>query len=582
MALLLVGVLVSAWAAGALDWGHLERPISHVRGSDWDYQLTLLEACGRLWSAGQLPAWNPWTAAGVPLLANPEAPVFHPMAFAAMIAHPASVARVVLIVHMGIQAAGTAALARWLGASRWTLPLVAVGLMSTDVLVWRMSHGHLMMAQAAWIPVAMVMAVAVRSSLWAGALSGVAVAIAAHGGGHYPAWIALASTGLLLAVLTTTRGLRPAAALQRVGALAVTAGLLIAPRWIPTAMGLAESSRLRGGQAPRAMSDFSLVDAVVSVFAAGEWTALPRLDGLHEALPSWSTPLFGLLALLGIFLAQRTVAPRRVAAIALLAVLAAWASIGHNAPVNLFGLLHALEPLDRFRNPERWAMTWVPMLVALSAVGVSGLLRATPRPSLRVLAIAGTAVLMIGHLKLAWPQVVHSTHIDQITADSYQRVPTQGPPTAGGQTEHWVSNFESAGRHITCLPCSDALLHEAPPGITDGAYVLSEPAELLSWTPTEVSFELPLDPQANPRIPQGRVVVLPQAHHPGWEAVDSTGLSLEVKAHEAGTAVTVPIPGRTVRLSFVPPGWPLGRSLGLLGIVLVAGLGLSRRRDSST
>ena len=406
------------------------------------------------------------------------------------------------------------------------------------------------------------------------------MAIAAHGGGHYPAWIALASTGLLLAVLTATRGLGIGTALQRLGALAVTAGLLIAPRWVPTAMGLAESSRLRGGQAPRAMSDFSLMDAVVSVFAAGEWTALPRLDGLHEALPSWSTPLFGLLALLGVILAQRTGAPRRVAAVALLAVLAAWASIGHNAPVNLFGLLHALPPLDRFRNPERWAMTWVPLLVALSAVGVGELVRGIQRPSLRVTMIGLTTVLMIGHLRLAWPQVIQSTRIDQITADSYQRVPTQGPPTAGGKTEDWMSNFESAGRHITCLPCSDALLHEAPPAITDGDYVLSEPAELLSWAPTEVRFELPLDPQANPRIPQGRLVVLPQAHHPGWEAVDSTGLSLEVKPHEAGTAVIVPVPGRTVHLSFVPPGWPLGRSLGLLGIVLVAGVGLSRRTEA--
>ena len=52
-------------------------------------------------------------------------------------------------------------------------------------------------------------------------------------------------------------------------------------------------------------------------------------------------------------------------------------------------------------------------------------------------------------------------------------------------------------------------------------------------------------------------------------------LALEIKAHEAGTAVIVPVPDRTVRLSFVPPGWPLGRALGLLGIVLLAGVGFS-------
>lgn len=567
--------MVSAWAAWALGWGHLDRPISHVRGSDWDYQLTLLEACGRLWSDGLLPAWNPWTAGGVPLLANPEAPVFHPMAFAAMVAHPASVARVVLIVHMGILGMGTAALSRWLGASRLSLPLVAVGVVSTDVLVWRMAHGHLMMAQAAWIPVALVLAVGVRGSMWAGALSGLAVAVAAHGGGHYPAWIALASTGLLLVSLAVSRGMTPRDVAVRLGSLAVTAGLLIAPRWVPTAMGLADSHRLRGGQAPLAMGDFSLIDALVGVFAAGEWTGLPRVTGLHEALPAWSTPAFGLLGLAGVLLGRGR--SGRVRAVGLLVVLAGWLSVGHNAPVNLFGLLHLLPPLDRFRNPERWAMTWVPLLVALSAVGVGQLIGRLPGRWLKGVGVGASGLLLGVHLLLAFPQVVENADIDQVTADAYFRAAMEGPPAGIGTTEHWSSNFEAAGHHTSCLPCSDALLHESPAELLEGPYTLSAPAELRGWTPTEVRFIVPLDPTADPRTPQTRLVVVPQAHHPGWQATDSTGQRLDVKAHAAGTAVVVPVPDREVRLFFEPPGWSVGRLLGLLGILVVAGLGLSSR-----
>ena len=582
LVLLGLGLAVMAWAALVLGWGQLETPVSHVRGSDWDYQLTLLEACGRLWSEGILPAWNPWTAGGVPLLANPEAPVFHPMAFAAMHAHPASVARVILIVHMGIQAVGTAALARWLGASRLAMLVVGAGLISTDVLVWRMAHGHLMMAQAAWIPVALVVALGLRSSLRAGALAGVAVAIAAHGGGHYPAWIGLASTGLGVVALGLTRGLPVKQVVVRLVTLATTAGLLIAPRWIPTAVGLADSHRLRGAQAPRAMGDFSMTDALVSIFAAGEWSGLPRVTGLHEGLPVWSTPLFGLLAVLGVVLGLRTRMRPQVMAVGGLSVVAVWVSLGHNAPINLFGLLHAVPPLDRFRNPERWAMTWVPLWVALSAVGVTEAVRGASKRWMQGAGLGGTALLLVGHLTLAHPQVLAHADFDQVTTDTYYRTPMDGPPDAIGITEHWTSNFEATGHHTSCLPCSDALLHEAPPELAEGPYALSPPAELLTWSPLEVGFVVPLDPDADPRRPQSRLVVVPQAFHRGWHAVDSVGDSLEVKAHPAGTAVVVPVPDRSVRLWFEPPGWALGRGLGLLGVALLVSIFVAGRRVTET
>ncbi len=569
----LLGALTAGWVAWFHGWGQLALPVSHVRGSDWDFQLTLLEASARLWADGGVPVWNPWTAGGVPLWANPEAPVLHPMTFAAMVMHPATVARWVLILHMAVQVTGTAVLARILGARTLALPVVAVGLLTTDVLVWRLAHGHLMMAQAAWIPWVMAGVLGIRDPARAGAVGAGLVALAVHGGGHYPAWIALASTSMLLGLHTLARGLRQPPILRaatlgdaalRLLVLAGLTGLLSAPRWWTTAKALADTPRLRGPQAPLAMGDFGLWEGTLAMVGSS-WDAVTAAPGLHEGLPSLGTPLFFILA--GAGLARSPDKSSRLLVLASLTAVGLFValSFGHNFPVNLYAWVHAVPPLDRFRNPERWAMAWVPLLVALAAVGVSKLPTLPRYRWTRGLVGIGLVAL----LGLHWTRSVEDTRahtlIDQITEDAYLRQPLT-PPVAIAEPVH--TNFEGTGRNESCLHCSDALLHEAPPELPEGPFALPAPARLDTWSPTHVRFFVPIDPEANPKEPMVTEVVVPQAFHTGWTATDDRGQPLQVTEDPGGTRVRVNTPGRSVDLTFTPPGWTTALRLGALGVLL--------------
>lgn len=575
--LLGLGGIAALWMSHVHGWGRLDLPVSHVRGSDWDVQLTLVEAGARSWAAGELPLWNPWTAGGVPLWANPEAPVFHPITWAAMWVHPATVARVVLIAHVALQVIGTGLLARVLGARRATLPVVAVALLTTDVLMWRLAHGHLMMAQAAWIPWCMAAVLGLRSPTRAGAVGALVVAAAVHGGGHYPAWIALASTGLLVTVVRLCERRSPVRDRGidlgvRLGTLAVVTGLLAAPRWLPTARALADTPRLRGPQAPLAMGDFSLLEAVQQVFA-GAFAPLVDFPGLHEGLPGWGTPVVAVLALVALGRSASSDRAVRVGA-GLSVLLFAAVSLGHNLPGNAYAWLHAVPPLDRFRNPERWAMAWAPLLAALAAVGCTvGLEQVRTRWARAVVGL-GLMGGLAGHAVLALPATWAHTGIDQITPDDYHRAPRQ-PPVAVWEPR--LTNFEGAGRSQACLACSDALLHEAPAELPEGPYALAGPAELREWRPDRVRFYVPVDPTADPRAPMDTEVVLPQAFRTGWTARDDAGRSLRLSADPAGTRVEVPTPGRVVEVVYEPPGFELARGLGAVGGVLCLVALVSRR-----
>ena len=577
----------AVWVAWFHGWGRLDLSISHVRGSDWDYQLTLLEAVARIWSAGEVPVWNPWTAGGVPLWSNPEAPVLHPIAWAATIWHPATVARAVLIAHMAIQVTGTAFLARVMGARWWALPVVAVGLLTTDVLVWRMAHGHLMMAQSAWIPWAMAFSFGLRSPLRAGAAAAGVIALAVHGGGHYPAWIALAATGIWVAIATASqavflpsveRAKALADGVTRLASMAFFTGMLTAPRWWTTASALADTPRLRGPHAPLAMGDFNIIEGLVMVFGSG-WLPHPAAPGLHEGLPDMGTPLFVGLAIFALLHGRsptRRFPLSRLAAVAVVIYIAI--SFGHNVPGNAYGLLHAISPLDRFRNPERWAMAWVPLLIALGAVGATRLVLASTRVVVRAPAGMLLCALLAWHCTIAVDGTRIHTNIDQITVDTYARLERTRPVAVNAPQ---ATNFESAGRNESCTECSDALLHEAPPELPEGPFQLPAHVELRHWQPDLVRFFVPVDPTADPRTPMVSEVVVPQAFRPGWTAEDETGQELRVTADQAGTRVRVPTPGRLVELRYEPPGWNRAIQLGLVGCILwLAVLGGVRLRPA--
>lgn len=543
---LLVVIFVGILAA-ATGWWRLDLPISHTKSSDWDYQLTLLEAVGQSWRAGLLPTWNPWTAGGAPLLGNPESPALHPLGIAAALWHPAAVTRVGLLVHMGLLAFGSMLLARRLGAPAWSLVVVPAALLSTDALVWRLAHGHPMMVQAAWIPLAMACVLGRREGRSA-TLAGLCIAGAAHGGGHYPAWMAAAGCGLLAAGLAVAR--REPRWLRRLALAGVIAALVAAPKLWAVVVEGAASARLRGPQEPLAMGDYSIVQALGWIALDAPWWELGEAPGLHEGQPSWHSPWWLAAGLLGVWRGRGLA--RAVGAVALVAGLV---SLGHNLPVNVFGLLHGLPPLDRFRNPERWALVWVPLVAALGAVGL-GTLRSRWAQAGALAASLGVAAVSLG-------PATARTDIDQITEDAFQRRPL--PPGAGptAVAEPWRTNLESIGRGERCLDCSDAMMVEAPPGLALGPWRTEPAVEVVRWEPGLV--ELVSDDDA--------VVTVPEAWGPGW-AGTRVGPGGRVVAELRG--------GETRRLRYWTPGlgWALGAMVVGLGLAAVLGVGRSEPTET--
>jgi len=609
-AALTIGLPALAFAlliAVSTSWGELSSPISHVKDSDWDYQLTLLEASARCWEAGALPGWNPWTAGGVPLLANPESPALHPSAIAAVWLHPALVIRLRMISALGLLAAAGVGMVRALGGGWLAAGVVLIGLGTSDVLLWRMSHGHMMMGQAAWIHGALLALLVIRRPALRGLAAGAAVALAALGGGPYPAWIALASCILwTLLGLLPARGVRAALAatlgawmllagldgaawmgagiglsvgavawrfggppplstpsrrdgLIALGSAALFAALLGAPKWLTTAALLGETPRLRAALVPHASGDFSGLQALASVFTSpGFWDSglwgsglWERVPGLHEALPGLFSPLLLCLGLLGAWTLRRA-RPE----LACLALIAGALSFGHNLPVDLFALAHSLPPANRFQYPERWAFVWAPLLAVLAGLGAERIWRwrAAARPLL--------LAILAAHLLHAAPQAIARTQITQVTVDERQQAPLVAPSRVRGARH---TNLESIGRNLSCLDCTDALLHRAPEALAEGAWSTHPTSRLKEWSPSAFSF-----------VPaRSGVHRLPMAWHPGWHATDAAGRPLTISPAEGVLTVQVEEPDELVSLRYRPPG--LIAALALLGLGLLGGLAVLLR-----
>ncbi len=555
--------------AAATGWWRLDLPISHTKASDWDYQLTLLRAVGEGWRAGGLPQWNPWTAGGSPLLGNPEAPVFSPMGLAAAVAHPAAVQRVALLAHMALLGTGTALLARRWGAPRWALAVAPLALLATDGIVWRVAHGHTMMVMAAWIPWALWAIRGPRAGR-SGALAGLCVAAAAHGGGHTPAWLAAATLALATGAEALAR--RRLAPLGRLAIAGLVAALVAAPRLVAVVVEGADSARLRGPHAPQAMGDFGLGEALGWVVLDAPWWPLGGAPGLHEGLPSWHSPWWLALALVGAAAGAGVAgAPARRAGAAT-ALVAALASLGHNLPVNVFGLLHAVPPLDRFRNPERWALVWLPLLSALAAVGAGQLARwaGAGRPWQARGAAAALGAASLGVAGLSLGPATARTRIDQITPDAVQRAPLAAPTAVA---EPWRTNLECIGRNERCLDCSDAMLVEAPPGLALGPWAVVPPVTGVDWAPGAVAFTAQTDGWHQ----------VPEAWAAGWQATatpkSGPARPAPTRAQDGLLAVEARA-GDRVALVYESPGGGVARLLALAGLVLaglLVGPGAGRR-----
>lgn len=558
-ALMLVGV--QALAFGWVRWP-LSSSFASVPGDDLDFQLTQLEAVGRCWRAGLLPSWNPWTAGGVPLLANPEAPVFHPLGLAAAVWPAESVLRVSVWVHAWVALLGTGLLSAQLSLQvrqgAWTALLAGclsmVGLASTDLVVSRVAAGHATMLQAAWIPVAVWLAG--RRQAWLAALP---IAVALYGGGPQCALFGALAVGLRLALAGLTHPSR----WRDLLAVASLTAVVCLPRVLATAQGMVGADRFYYATPTHALSAQSLLEAIWRVALGG--TVALRPEGGHNGLPALLLPVWPLLAARGSVALKHTVAVP--CAMGVLFVL----SFGDLFFVPLYRILHSFPMLEQLRVPDRLALAWVPLLCAVGGVGAV---------SLRVgrAGRVGGVALLVGFT--GWAVSAHRVPwaVDPgrpvVTGES-PLVLDAGLPLAAPVfvADRPQTNLLAVRTNRSCLGCWDATEVVADEDRAAGQYPLSAGASLVDWRPGRIVVQ----------VEQPGVLSLPETARPGWQATGRGGFTLPLQSGPDGALrVVVSEPG-WVTVRFVPPGLLAGTVLGALGLGLwlVVGVGWRRSRTRS-
>lgn len=195
-------------------------------------------------TSGSAPYWDPFTAFGRPLLADPRAAVLYPFTWLNVLLLPAHYYALFAIAHVALAVAGAALLARALGLSRAAAACAAAvwgasGPLLSLVAMWN----HL--AGAAWLPwIAWGFArLAERPTARRAALAAVPLALSLLVGSPETTALAALATAFVLAAAPSAAPLRTRA--LAAGGAALLGLSLAAAQWVPTLAMVGQSERLR-------------------------------------------------------------------------------------------------------------------------------------------------------------------------------------------------------------------------------------------------------------------------------------------------------------------------------------------------
>lgn len=350
---------------------------------------------------GRLPLWNPHEALGMPLLAQPQHAVFHPVTVLAALLAPRSGLEGVAVVHVALAALGAFALARHLGASRAGAAVAGLGFgLSGYVLAMTANLPYLAAAAAA--PWALT---ALRWSAGAGSRLGVPLAAAAcavlfFAGDPQWALVTFVGGGALAWEHGGWRGLGRASLAVALGAA------LAAVQLAPTLAFLQETSRTSGGlsdaeRAQWAFAPWRTLELVAPGFFAGipgEGSAevFRRLGGPNTyAAPFILSVHVGAVLLLLAVAGAR--ASRTTRLLAGAAVACAWLAYGVHLGAE--PLLRWVPVWGSFRYSEKLIGPFTLCVALLAAFGAERL--AERRSTAGRVALGGAALALAGVAALA-------------------------------------------------------------------------------------------------------------------------------------------------------------------------------------
>ena len=529
-------------------------------GHDWDWQLSIYAATARMvGDYHTLPIWNPYTAGGVPLLANPECPALHPGFWLAAPLGAERGAKLLMLVHLMLAGYGLLLLGRQIGLRTPFSLLPPLLLLGCSVLNAKLVAGHVMFQTMGYLPWVWLLLLRARGRPWLGALAGGVLGLAVLGGGHYVYVLGLFTSGLWLATLLASD---PRRWWHVSLAFVAVAGLVGLSRWVPTTLAV--------GDAPR------LLPPTAEIWPCGKdgllglarlWAGdFPLVCG-HEGQPTFHTWFPVLLLPLGMIALVR----RHWVVVGLFGLTLA-ISMASNLPVDLFELLHRLPVFDRLRYPERFSVVYAPLMVLMCGAGAQWLHDRVRERSPAGGTVVGAllAGLAVWHLAVA------------LLAERSRFVPLHGdgPVDARFDGESFVMDsdahlgFGAVMDNRGCPRCMDAIGLTAPRP-WEGAFAWTDGAgQVLSATfhGTRIDVEVQAD--------ETTALQVRQAARRGWRArVDGNPVAIELE----GDWLRVPLdPGyQSVILTYRAPGlWatPVCLLLAVLLIVVLARMEAQEQR----
>ena len=372
------------------------------------FHLPLRASLARLAAQG-LPEWNPWIAAGQPVLSDPSYSAFYPPTWLALVCSPAASLSLGALLHLAIALAGAYRLAHRLGARPAVALLAGVGYAGAGTYL-SLAHALTLLLGAAWLPWSLLAADHLRAAADRRAALRPALALAAVFAltllNGEP--VTVLCCGLGAGAMALFGGARPSpAALARVAVAALLAAALAAVQLVPALARLGDSARAGGLRWERA-SEWSLPPVrAVELLAARVWGDPLRYEegihfgwGIHDRdypflislYPSLTVAILALAAL-----ARRGLRARGAwLALAAVGVLLA---LGRHTP--LYALLHRwVPPFGSVRFPEKFTLLVGAAAVFAAAIGLERLLaereaggRRGARLPLAIAAVAFVAAL---------------------------------------------------------------------------------------------------------------------------------------------------------------------------------------------
>ena len=353
--------------------------------------------------AGSLPLWDPFHGGGTPLLANPNALVYHPITALFFLLPFETAFTLSIVLQFILLAAGGYLLGRAAGLGREAATLSACVLSLSGPAASLASIQNVLSA-AAWVPLGLWAFLRGlepgRRWLLAPAALCVAVVLVAA---EPASLLALLLLGGVLGATAMTRAGRTPAPAGAVGALAlvlVLAAFLAAAQILPArallplverGAGFAESEGMKWSLAPSRLFEAVLprLFGDPTRMSPAAWWGGFLFEGRYPFLLSlYVGAISALLAAIGAL--HRGVDAARRRGLAVVAASALLLALGSHSALYR-GLFHALAPLRQVRYPERFVLVALPAIALLAGYGLDRL-RAGPLSKRAVLGTVGAAI----------------------------------------------------------------------------------------------------------------------------------------------------------------------------------------------